>query len=171
MEYTIQDVCREAKEQQHKSLKDISDISEVSINTVTNFFSSASKSPSFYTVAPICKALGVSMDEYSGIVPPMKEAADRAHDLELENVRLAAENALLTRSTSGNRRNTLVLLVFNTILTISLLCYLIIDANIRTAGLILFGEPSAAAYALIALSVLSVLVIVAGVVQIIRRKK
>lgn len=171
MEYTIQEVCKDAKEQQHKSLKDIADDAGMSINTVANFFSSSSKSPSFYTVAPICKALGVSMDEYSGIVPPMKEAADHAHDLELENVRLAERLSITEKTLSSNRLNSLVLLVFNTILTAALLVYLVIDANIRTEGLILHGQPTAIAYILMALAALSIAVIIAGIVRTVRRKK
>lgn len=170
MDHTIQDVCKEAKEQQHKSLKDIADEAEMPLSTVTNFFSSSSKSPSFYTVAPICKALGVSMDEYSGIVPPMKEAADRAHNLELENVRLAERIRVMEQMQPANRRNTLFMLAINTVLTIALFAYLVIDANIRTEGLIIHGQPSVLAYILMALTGLSVAVIVIGAVRAVRRK-
>lgn len=171
MEYTIQDVCREAKEQQHKSLKDISDISEVSINTVTNFFSSSSKSPSFYTVGPICKTLGVSMDEYFGIVPPMEEAAGRAHDLELENVRLGEQNRIMQQTISRNRVSSMILLLLNTVLTVALLVYLVIDANIRTEGLILHGQPTAMAYVLMALAALSAVAVVIIAVHTGKKRK
>lgn len=174
----LQDLCREAKERKHMTAQEIADESGVPLSTVNNFFAAASRLPAIGTAGPICRVLDVSMDSYYGIAPAERDLLDEIerlraqyHDTELVNARLAAENDLLTRSSSGNRRNSLILLVFNTILTIALLCYLIIDANIRNAGLILFGEPSAAAYALIALSALSFAVIIAGAVQILRRKK
>lgn len=64
-----------------------------------------------------------------------------------------------------------MLLVFNTILTAALLVYLVIDANIRTEGLILHGQPTAIAYILMALAALSIAVIIAGIVRTVRRKK
>ena len=57
------------------------------------FFSAASKSPSVYTVAPICKVLGVSLDGYFGIGDHLtadeKTLRERADGLEhrLENKR------------------------------------------------------------------------------------
>lgn len=180
----LQDLCRDAKEQMKLTAQEIADETGVPLSTVNNFFSSASKQPSIHTAGPICKMLGVSLDSFYGIAPSEQELHDLAddlqtklHDLELENTRLAAENNLLLTQqqenisfTRSNRRNSLILLVFNTVLTFALLCYLIIDANIRNAGLIQFGEPSAAAYALIGLSVLSVAVIVVGIVTIVRKK-
>nr|DAE57285.1 MAG TPA: Helix-turn-helix XRE-family like protein [Caudoviricetes sp.]DAJ16218.1 MAG TPA: Helix-turn-helix XRE-family like protein [Podoviridae sp. ct13o21]DAP50329.1 MAG TPA: Helix-turn-helix XRE-family like protein [Caudoviricetes sp.] len=63
----IQEVCRIRKEELKLTYQDISDASGVPLSTVQNFFSKFSKSPSIYTVAPICKALGISLDEAFGI--------------------------------------------------------------------------------------------------------
>lgn len=47
--------------------QDIADKAGLPLQTVKNFFSRASKSPSVYTVAAICKVLGISIDEAFGI--------------------------------------------------------------------------------------------------------
>ena len=63
----IQELCRLRKEELKLTYHDISDASGVPLSTVQNFFSKLSKAPSIYTVAPICKALGISLDEIFGI--------------------------------------------------------------------------------------------------------
>ena len=59
----IREVCRIRKEELKLTYQDISDASGVPLSTVQNFFSKFSKAPSIYTVAPICKAMGISLDE------------------------------------------------------------------------------------------------------------
>lgn len=59
----IQELCRIRKEELKLTYQDISDASGVPLSTVQNFFSKLSKAPSIYTVAPICKVLGISLDE------------------------------------------------------------------------------------------------------------
>lgn len=186
---TIQDLCKEEKERQNKTLKDVSDKSGLSINTVSNFFSNASKQPSFYTVAPICKALGVSLDSYCGISPSEQELQDKIdrlhdvmetgkeqsqkeiHNLELENIRLSEQNRIMQQTISRNRISSMILLLFNTVLTVALLVYLIIDANIRTEGLILHGQPTAMAYILMALAALSAVAVVIIAVRTVKKRK
>ena len=56
------------------------------LSTVQNFFSKLSKAPSIYTVAPICKVLGISLDEVFGIsehLTPTEETLQARND-ELE---------------------------------------------------------------------------------------
>lgn len=82
----IQEVCRIRKEELKLTYQDISDASGVPLSTVQNFFSKFSKSPSIYTVAPICKALGISLDESFGIsehLTPTEETLQARND-ELE---------------------------------------------------------------------------------------
>lgn len=59
----IQELCKIRKEELKLTYHDISDASGVPLSTVQNFFSKMSKAPSIYTVAPICKVLGISLDE------------------------------------------------------------------------------------------------------------
>ena len=56
------------------------------MQTVKNFFSRVSKAPSVYTVAAICKVLGISLDEEFGIsehLTPTEETLQARND-ELE---------------------------------------------------------------------------------------
>ena len=82
----IQEVCKSRKEELKLTYQEISDASGVPLSTVQNFFSKFSKSPSIYTVAPICKALGISIDEVFGIsehLTPTEETLQARND-ELE---------------------------------------------------------------------------------------
>lgn len=66
--------------------QDIADKADLPLQTVKNFFSRASKSPSVYTVAAICKVLGISLDEAFGIsehLTPTEETLQARND-ELE---------------------------------------------------------------------------------------
>lgn len=82
----IQEVCRIRKEELKLTYQDISDASGVPLSTVQNYFSKLSKSPSFYTVVAICKALGVSIDKTCEIIEhltPTEETLQARND-ELE---------------------------------------------------------------------------------------
>ena len=90
---TIQDLCKEKKAALHMTAQDIADKSGVPLSTVNNFFANASKAPSITTAGPICKVLGVSIDEYFEITDKLtmsekvlsaKNDTLRAHKKELE---------------------------------------------------------------------------------------
>lgn len=90
----IQDLCKQKKDALGLTQQDIVDRTGVPAATVKNFFASASKAPSVYTVGPICKLLGISLDEYFGItdhLTPTEETLSakndtlRAHREELEH--------------------------------------------------------------------------------------
>lgn len=82
----IQEVCKSRKEELKLTYQEISDASGVPLSTVQNFFSKFSKSPSIYTVAPICKALGISIDEVFGISEHLTQTEEtlQARNDELE---------------------------------------------------------------------------------------
>lgn len=66
--------------------QDIADKAGLPLQTVKNFFSRASKSPSVYTVDAICKVLGISLDKSFGIsehLTPTEETLQARND-ELE---------------------------------------------------------------------------------------
>lgn len=81
MERNLQDICREAKEYQHLTTQDLADLTDLSSSTISNYFSASSKDPSLYKMGLICAALGVSIDEYFGIVkrPTTEEQLAEAH--------------------------------------------------------------------------------------------
>lgn len=83
---TIQDICWKERETQRKTAQTIADESGISISTVNNYFSSASKQPSVYTVGPICKSLGVSLDQYFEIVPKGEDLTEREEALLTQQV-------------------------------------------------------------------------------------
>lgn len=83
---TIQDLCWKEREAQRKTAQAIADESGISISTVNNYFSSASKQPSVYTVGPICKSLGVSLDRYFEIVPKGEDLTEREEALLTQQV-------------------------------------------------------------------------------------
>jgi len=110
----IQELCRIRKEGLKLTYHDISDASGVPLSTVQNFFSKMSKSPSIYTVAPICKALGISLDEIFGItehLTPTEETL-QARNNELER-HVDAKADMIEIMRRGVRiRNGVVLILF-----------------------------------------------------------
>ena len=90
---TIQDLCKDKKTALHMTSQDIAEKSGVPLSTVNNFFANASKAPSINTAGPICKVLGVSIDEYFEITDKLTMSEEvlsakndtlRAHKKELE---------------------------------------------------------------------------------------
>ena len=61
---TLQETCKAKAQALGVTYQEISDATNIPLQTVRNFFSAASKAPSVLTAAPICKFLGVSLDEY-----------------------------------------------------------------------------------------------------------
>lgn len=173
----LQDLCRDAKEQKRMTSQDIADASGVPLSTVNNFFAASSRLPSIGTAGPICQVLGVSMDSYYGIAPSEQELRDEAdalrvqlHELELKNARAEERVRILEGMQASSRRSHLLMLAINTVLTIALFAYLVIDASIRTEGLIIHGQPSVLAYILMALTALSVAAIIFGAVRAVRKR-
>lgn len=87
------EICRTKKESLNLTMQEIADSADLPVGTVKKFFSAASKSPSVYTVAPICRVLGVSLDEYFEITDRLTMSEEvlnakndtlRAHKKELE---------------------------------------------------------------------------------------
>ena len=64
---TLQDICKAKAQSLGVTYQQISDGTGIPLQTIRNFFSRASKSPSINTAGPICKFLGVSLDEYCSI--------------------------------------------------------------------------------------------------------
>ena len=72
----LKDILRKKKESLGWTNQDVADRSGLSIHTVTNYFSTRSKSSSAYTVGKICMALQVSMDNVFGIEANRKECEE-----------------------------------------------------------------------------------------------
>lgn len=67
---TIQQLCRERKDELKITAQEIADRANIPLSTVNNYFSNASKSPYIGTVGPICAVLGISLDLYFKINTP-----------------------------------------------------------------------------------------------------
>ena len=120
----IQEVCKIRKEELKLTYQDISDTSGVPLSTVQNFFSKFSKSPSIYTVAPICKAMGISLDEVFGIsehLTPTEETLQARND-ELER-HVDAKADMIEIMRRGVRiRNGVILILFIAVVLLAAWC-------------------------------------------------
>lgn len=181
MEGTIIDLCRKAKEEQHRTLKDIAEGSGVPINTVTNCFSRGTKAPAFDTIAPICAYLGVSMDRYAAGEQQYTDA-DRLAELEAiheRDLRIAhlegqleqADKSAAQRAKNDRqqRKNSVAAAVLSSIAVLVVLGYMVFDANIPTEGLIQHGDISVAAIAILALAAATLATLVKMVKGVMRQ--
>lgn len=169
---TIQEVCWARRDKLRMTAQMIADQSGVSFSTVNNFFSSASKNPAAETTGNICRALGVSLDEFFHIKPPEKELSDCERtlierDLEHEKEKVRMLNAYVTQK----NRVISALLALCAILCGMLIMCLIVDFNYTTGGLIQNGSPSAIAWLAIASSVCALLLIIGIILRLFTGKK
>lgn len=109
MKEKLSDLCREQKQTitPHKTNQDVAENTDLSVGTVSQFFRGDIKNPSVYTVGPICREMGVSMDEYFGIPPAEPPDAEK---LRAENAALRAQLAQQQKSLRMHRLVTLILL-------------------------------------------------------------
>ena len=94
------------------------------MQTVKNFFSRASKSPSVYTVAAICKVLGISLDEAFGIsehLTPTEETLQARND-ELERHVDAKANTIEIMRRGVRIRNGVILFLFIAVVLLAAWC-------------------------------------------------
>ena len=123
MKEKLSDLCRERKQTitPHKTNQDVAENTGLSVGTVSQFFRGDIKNPSVYTVGPICREMGVSMDEYFGI--PHDEPAELSEPPDAEKLRAetAALRAQLAQQQKSLRMHRLVTLI---LLGILLLCAL-----------------------------------------------
>ncbi len=136
MKEKLSDLCRDQKQtiRPHKTNQEIAENSELSVGTVAQFFRGDIKNPSVYTVGPICREMGVSMDDYFDI-QHSESATDESTAADVE--RLCSENKALRdqimqqqKSLRMHRLVTLILLGIVTLCVIALL----IDVLIPSVG-------------------------------------
>ena len=116
--------------------QDIADKAGLPLQTVKNFFSRASKSPSVYTVAAICKVLGISLDESFGIsehLTPTEETLQARND-ELERHVDAKADTIEIMRRGVRIRNVVILILFIMVVLLAAWC-LYIDLHCADYGL------------------------------------
>ena len=104
--------------------QDIANKAGLPLQTVKNFFSRASKSPSVYTVAAICKVLGISLDEVFGIsehLTPTEETLQARND-ELERHVDAKADTIEIMRRGVRIRNGVVAIMFVIIVLLTVWC-------------------------------------------------
>lgn len=165
---------RAAKEEKHYTISDIIERSGVSASAVNKLLAGTQMEPKLYNSAALCKVLGLSLDELFGLAAPegsARQAREEMHQLQLENVRLEAENRMGAERVDAQRPVILALLILCTALCAALAGYIAIDAQISNAGLIRGGDPTVVAWGIIVLLVLAVAVVAWAMVRAIRRGK
>lgn len=165
---------RAAKEEKHYTISDIIERSGVSASAVNKLLAGTQMEPKLYNSAALCKVLGLSLDELFGLTAPegsARQAREEMHQLQLENVRLEAENRMGAERVDAQRPVILALLILCTALCAALAGYIAIDAQISNAGMIRGGDPTVVAWSIIVLLVLAVAVIAWAMVRALRRAK
>ena len=165
---------RAAKEEKHYTISDIIERSGVSASAVNKLLAGTQMEPKLYNSAALCKVLGLSLDELFGLTAPegsARQAREEMHQLQLENVRLEAENRMGAERVDAQRPVILALLILCTALCAALAGYIAIDAQISNAGMIRGGDPTVVAWSIIVLLVLAVAVIAWAMVRALRRGK
>lgn len=120
----IQKRCQEQKDLLRLTHQDIADKADLPLQTVKNFFSRASKSPSVYTVAAICKVLGISLDESFGIsehLTPTEETLQARND-ELERHVDAKADTIEIMRRGVRIRNGVIAIMFLIIVFLAVWC-------------------------------------------------
>lgn len=108
--------------------EDLAERTSLSLNTVAGILRGEVSNPGVYTIGPLCRETGVSLDDYFGIITPSREASEKARQLATEVELLKAkkeglqnENANLRVSLRMHRFTTGVLLCIVAAAVIALL--------------------------------------------------
>ena len=170
---TLQDICREAKNEQHLTYANIAEKSGIVEKTVQNFFSSSSKLPPVYTAGPICRALGVSLDKYFEIVsndkPGALELAQQSNEHLIEINELKDDR--IERSDRSMRQKDRIMIAMAGFILFLIAYMTIVDLLDPMIGLF-HGEFSAAgAVALLGFTIAAVSFVAIGFANIKNRKK
>ena len=106
MKPRIYDLCRKSKETMNprRTNEDMAGSANLGLNTVAGFLRGEVANPGVYTVGPICRELGVSLDDYFDIKTLSREASEEARQLAAEAERLKMTIAGLERDNAELRQ-------------------------------------------------------------------
>ena len=164
---------RQRRNELGMTAKTLSEKSGVPYSNICRVDSGTQANPLLYNAAATADTLGLSLDELCGLLRPAAgsdELQARNNELEIENARLIATSKVQKEQIKSAHTICYVLLFISALLAISLVAYLIIDAQIRNASLIQGGTLSGAAWAFIALIAASVIFGGIVILRIIRRE-
>ena len=167
---------REEKKKSGLTIDQVAEDAGVSKTAVIKLLSSGKVELKLNDCIALCRFFGLSIDEMYGLRAPApaaeipRELLDRNRDLEIENARLRASNEVLRAQIRSVHSICYVLLFVSAALAMSLVAYLVIDAQIKNAGLIQGGSLSALAWAFIALIAAAVISGGIAILRIVRRE-
>lgn len=167
---------REEKKKSGLTIDQVVENAGVSKTAVIKLLSSGKVELKLNDCIALCRFFGLSIDEMYGLRAPAPAAEiprkllDRNRDLEIENARLRASNEALRAQICSVHSIAYILLFISALLAMSLIAYLVIDAQIKNAGLIQGGSLSALAWAFIALIAAAVIFGGIAIFRIIRRE-
>lgn len=170
---TLQDICREAKDEQHLTYANIAEKSGIVEKTVQNFFSSSSKLPPVYTAGPICRALGVSLDKYFDITTDDQPNALEIERQEKEHLAEMGEmkDAQIERSDRSMRQKDRIMIAMAGFILFLIAYMTIVDLLDPMIGLFRGEFSAAGAAALLGFTIAAVSFAVIGFANIKNRKK
>lgn len=166
---------REEKKKSGLTIDQVVEDAGVSKTAVIKLLSSGKVELKLNDCIALCRFFGLSIDEMCGLRAPVpaeipRELLDRNRDLEIENASLRASNEVLRAQIRSVHSIAYILLFISALLAMSLIAYLVIDAQIKNAGLIQGGSLSALSLAFIALIAAAVIFGGIAIVRIIRRE-
>lgn len=167
---------REAKKKSGLTIDQLAEDSGVPKTAVIKLLSNGKVELKMNDCVALCRFFDLSIDEAFGLRAPApavetpREVLDRNRDLAIENARLRASNEVLRAQIRSVHSICYVLLFISALLAMSLVAYLIIDAQIKNAGLIQGGSLSALAWAFIALIAAAVVFGGIAILRIVRRE-
>lgn len=167
---------REAKKKSGLTIDQVAEDSGVPKTAVIKLLSNGKVELKLNDCIALCRFFGLSIDEMYGLRAPApaaetpREVLDCNRDLEIENARLRASNEVLRAQIRSVHSIAYILLFISAMLAMSLVAYLVIDAQIKNAGLIQGGSLSVLAWAFIALIAAAVIFGGIAIARIIRRE-
>lgn len=114
--------------------KTLSEKSGVPYSNICRVDSGTQANPLLYNAAATADTLGLSLDELCGLPRPVADSGklkERNNELEIENARLLATNGAQRAQIKSTHTICYVLLFISAMLAVSLVAYLVIDAQIK----------------------------------------
>lgn len=175
------------------TVNELSEKSGVPYSNVSRINSGSQANPLLFNSAALADTMDMSLNELMGLSPDSGDTAvlqDSIRELELSSAKKDAElNKLrgdlqLARDEASHQKEKsdllyqqlsiktpviYVLIALCSVLSFALVAYLIIDSNIRTAGLIQFGNLGFFAWLLVLILILSAVIITAIITRVLIR--
>lgn len=175
------------------TVNELSERSGVPYSNTSRINSGSQANPLLFNAAAFADTMGMSLNELMGLSPDAEDASalqDSIHDLELSSAKKDAElnqlrgdlqvaldeaahqrekSDLLYQQLSVKTPVIYVLIALCSVLSFALVAYLIIDSNIRNAGLIQFGNLGFFAWIFVLLLILSAITVTVIVARVLIR--